>query len=65
MADLSAVRWEPASKARYERLVTGGKAYKVATVAVMRRVACLLNTLLRDNRLWKAEPPGRGLEAAA
>ena len=65
MAAISAIRWEPASKACYERLVAGGKPHKVAAVAVMRRLACLLNTLLRENRLWQAEPPGRGLEAAA
>ena len=31
----------------------------------MRRLAGLLNTLLREDRLWQAEPPVRQLEAAA
>ena len=65
MAAISAIRCESASKACYERLVASGKPHKVATVAVMRRLSCLLNTLLRENRLWQAEPPSRGLEAVA
>ncbi len=65
MAAISAVRCEPASKARYERLIASGRPHKVAIVAVMRRLACLLNTLHRDNRLRQAEPPSRGLEGAA
>ena len=55
----------PPAIARYERLVASGKPHKVAAVAVMRGLACLLNTLLRENRLWQAEPPGRGREATA
>ena len=65
MAALVAVRWEPSSKACYERLRAGGKPHKVALVAVMRRLAGLLDTLLRENRLWQAEPPAPALEAAA
>ncbi|MCY4597443.1 MAG: transposase [Bryobacterales bacterium] len=42
-----------------------GKPSKVALVAVMRKLASLLNILLRENRLWQAEPPIRQLEAAA
>lgn len=57
MAALSAVRWEPGSQARYRRLTARGKPHKVAMVAVMRRLACLLNTLLREDRLWQAQPP--------
>lgn len=65
MAALSAVRCEPAYQARYQRLIRGGKPHKVAIVAVMRALACLLNTLLRQNCLWQAEPSDRALEAAA
>ena len=65
MAALVAVRWEPSSKACYERLVAGGKPHKVALVAVMRRLAGLLDTLLREDRLWQPEPPAPALEAAA
>ncbi|MDE0627290.1 MAG: IS110 family transposase [Bryobacterales bacterium] len=65
MAALSAVRWESDSKARYRRLTARGKPHKVAMVAVMRRLACLLNTLLREDRLWQAEPPCTALQVAA
>ena len=65
MAALSAVRWESDSQARYRRLTARGKPHKVAMVAVMRRLACLLNTLLREDRLWQAEPPSTALQEAA
>ena len=65
MATLSAVRWEPACQACYQRLLARGKPHKVAMVAVMRRLAGLLNTLLRENRLWQAEPPNGASEANA
>ncbi|MDE0262067.1 MAG: IS110 family transposase [Bryobacterales bacterium] len=65
MAALTAVRSEPSCKARYERLLARGKPHKVAMVAVMRRLAGLLDTLLREDRLWQAEPPVRIVEAAA
>ena len=65
MAALTAIRWNPYSKACYQRLTGRGKPHKVAMVAVMRQLAGLLNTLLREDRLWQAEPPVRQLEAAA
>ena len=33
-------------------------------VAIMRKLVCLLNTLLREDRLWPTEPPTRELAAA-
>ena len=65
MAALSAVRCEPAAKAFYERLLARGKPHKVALVAVMRKLVGLLDTLLREDRLWQPEPPTRALQAAA
>ena len=64
MAAVAAIRWNPGSKACYERLTARGKPPKVALVAVMRKLACLLNTLLCEDRMWQAEPPSRQLEAA-
>ena len=61
MAAVSAIRCEPRSKACYERLRARGKPPEVASVAVMRRLAALL----REDRLWQAEPPARVAEAAA
>lgn len=65
MAALTAVRCEPSCRACYQRLTANGKPHKLALVAVMRRLAGLLDTLLREDRLWQAEPPARHLEAAA
>ena len=65
MAAMSAIRHEPASKACYQRLTADGKPHKVALVAVMRKLAGLLDTLLRADRLWLPEPPNCELEAAA
>ena len=64
MAALSAIRCEPSSQACYQRLTANGKPHKVALVAVMRRLVGLLDTLLRQDRLWRAQPPARPLEAA-
>ena len=65
MAALTAVRSEASCKACYERLLARGKPHKVALVAVTRRLAGLLDTLLREDRLWQAEPPARKLEVPA
>ncbi len=57
MAATSAIRWNPASQACHDRLTQRGKPHKVALVAVMRKLAALLDTLLREDRLWQPEPP--------
>ena len=64
MAAVSAIRWNPDSKACYDRLTDRGKPPKVALVAVMRKLAGLLNSLLREDRMWQAEPPIRQLVAS-
>ncbi|HGF3845160.1 TPA: IS110 family transposase [Escherichia coli] len=48
MAVLSAVRFNPVLKAFFVRLVAAGKPKKVALVACMRRMVCILNAMLRD-----------------
>ena len=50
-------RFEPASKASYERLRAQGKPHKVVLVAVMRKLVSLLTALLRQDRLWQREAP--------
>lgn len=65
MTALTAVRWEPDSQPRYRCLTARGRLHKVAMVAVMGRLACLLNTLLREDRLWQAEPPCTAVQDAA
>lgn len=52
MTAVAAIRWNSDSRACYQRLITSGKPPKVALVAVMRKLASLLNILLREDRLW-------------
>ena len=53
MATLSAVRFNPAIKAFYQRLVLQGKKKKLALVAAMHKLLTILNTLLRNKQPWK------------
>jgi len=53
MAALTASRFNPEMKNFYNRLREEGKLAKVALVAVIRKLIELINTLLRENRLWK------------
>jgi len=48
MAGLVAAFTNPRLKQFYQRLVAGGKAHKVALVAVMRKLIILLNHILQD-----------------
>ncbi len=54
MATLSAIRFNPAIKAFYSRLIAAGKPKKVAIVACMRKLLTILNAMLRDQALWDA-----------
>ena len=49
VATLSAVRYNPAIKAFYARLRANGKPGKVAIVACMRKIATILNAMVRDH----------------
>lgn len=42
----------PVFKAFYERMLKNGKPYQVAMVAVMRKLLCVLNAMVRDNKPW-------------
>ena len=53
MATLSAIRFNPAIKAFYQRLVLQGKKKKLALVAAMHKLLTILNTLLRNKQPWK------------
>lgn len=46
MAATAARRFNPVLKAFFERLVQNGKSYKVALVAVMRKMIAILNAML-------------------
>jgi transposase len=53
MAAVAAARCNPDLKTFYARLRAAGKAPKVALTAVMRKLAVLANTLIREDRHWK------------
>ena len=53
MATLSAVRFNPAIKAFYQRLILQGKKKKLALVAAMHKLLTILNTLIRNKQHWK------------
>lgn len=59
LAAISAIRFEPESKAFYERLRSRGKPHKVVLVAVMRKLVSVLTALLREDRLRQREDPSR------
>jgi transposase len=48
MSAVCAARWNPILKAFYQRLRANGKPAMVAIVAVMRKLACLMNRLITD-----------------
>ncbi len=54
MAALSAIRFNPVIKSFYSRLINAGKPKKVAVVACMRRIICILNAMLRDGSEFNA-----------
>jgi len=52
MASLSAIRYNPAIKRTYQRLVAAGKPKKVALTACMRKLLLILNAVIRDQTPW-------------
>jgi len=53
MAALSAVRFNPVFKLFYQRLRLAGKRPKVALVAVMRKIITVLNTMVKNDLIWR------------
>ncbi len=53
MATLVAVRHNPVICAHYEHLQNVGKRKKVALVACMRKLLCMLNAILREQKPWR------------
>lgn len=54
MAVMTAIRCNPVIRAFYERLVANGKKGLVAMTACIRKLAVILNAMLRDNVAWTA-----------
>lgn len=53
MATLSATRHNPIIREHYLKLQAAGKRKKVAPVACMRKLLCMLNAILRDQKPWR------------
>lgn len=54
MAALVASRHNPVIQAFYERLVASGKKKKVALVACMHKLLCILNAMMKAQQPWDA-----------
>jgi transposase len=52
LSAMSAKRTDPVLKAFFDRLVAAGKPKMVALVAVMRKLATVLNAIVRDQSEW-------------
>jgi len=57
MATLTAIRFNPAIAPFYQRLMAGGKLFKVAMTACMRKLLVRLNAMLRDRSPWQEKAP--------
>lgn len=53
MATLNAIRYNPTIKTFYRRLITVGKAPKVAIIACMRKLLTILNVMLKTQTSWR------------
>jgi transposase len=50
LAAFTASRYNPMLKATRERLIAAGKPFKVAMIAIARKLLTILNAMIRDNR---------------
>lgn len=53
MSTITATRYNPALKLFYQRLRAAGKPAKVALTACMRKLATILNAMLKQNQPWQ------------
>lgn len=54
LSAMVAIRYNPAIKRFYQRLVQTGKHKKVALTACIRKIVTALNAMLRDNTPWQS-----------
>jgi transposase len=52
MSAFVAIRYNPMLKSYFLRLRDAGKPYKVAIVACMRKLLCILNAMLKNRTFW-------------
>jgi transposase len=64
LAALTAARCNPVVRAFYLRLLTAGKAKKVALTACMRKLLTILNAMVRHHARWAPDAHDMGLRAA-
>jgi transposase len=57
------LRWNPALKALYDRLIARGKPGKVALVACMRKALVILNAILKTGEPWDPDFEAKRKEA--
>ncbi len=57
MATMSAIRFNPALAKFYNRLIENGKKKMVAIVAAMRKLLTILNAMIKNKQMWKAQIP--------
>jgi transposase len=55
MATRVATRYNPVIRAFYQRLLTNGKAKKVALIACMRKLLTILNARLKNQQPWRSQ----------
>jgi transposase len=55
MVTIAAIRHNPPIREYYYSLISKGKPKKVAIVACMRKVICILNAMVRDNKVFMAD----------
>jgi transposase len=53
LATMSAIRFNPAIRSFWQRLIAHGKPKMVAMVACMRKLLTILNAILRDQKPWQ------------
>jgi transposase len=52
---LTAVRYNPAIRTYYKRLVENGKPKKVALIACMRKLLIIANQMIKEQREWQED----------
>lgn len=57
LAAFNAARCNPAMKAMFEQLVARGKPFKVAIIAIARKLVILANVLISQDREWQPHAP--------
>lgn len=56
MATVTAIRCNPVIKTFHAKLVARGKLERVALVACMRKLICILNAIVKSNQRWQPKP---------